>query len=146
MCVCVRACMLNLCIPDICPNFSITLCVCVFRVAVEDGTGEAQVWFLTETVANLLLLGKPEWEGLQRLVRVKGHVRIYTRGRNMVSGTCFIIHTHTLPLTECSVPKVLLYCNVKMYDNDQNPALTHSLELQTERERETYLVRVCVCV
>lgn len=54
------------------------------KVAVEDGTGEAQVWFPTETLANLLLLGESEWEGLQRLVRVKGHVRIYARGRSMV--------------------------------------------------------------
>ncbi|KAF4078374.1 hypothetical protein AMELA_G00198540 [Ameiurus melas] len=54
------------------------------KVAVEDGTGEAQVWFPTETLANLLLLDESEWEGLQRLVRVKGHVRIYARGRSMV--------------------------------------------------------------
>ncbi|XP_053499587.1 CST complex subunit CTC1 [Ictalurus furcatus] len=54
------------------------------KVAVEDGTGEAQVWFPTETLANLLLLGESEWEGLQRLVRVKGHVRMYARGRSMV--------------------------------------------------------------
>ncbi|XP_060793830.1 CST complex subunit CTC1 isoform X2 [Neoarius graeffei] len=54
------------------------------KVVVEDGTGEAQVWFPTESLANLLLLSKSEWEGLQRLVRVKGHVRTYTRGRSMV--------------------------------------------------------------
>ncbi|KAM9445852.1 CST complex subunit CTC1 [Clarias gariepinus] len=54
------------------------------KVAVDDGTGEAQVWFPTETLSNLLLLSESEWEGLQRLVRVKGHVRMYTRGRSMV--------------------------------------------------------------
>ncbi|KAF5895521.1 CST complex subunit CTC1, partial [Clarias magur] len=55
------------------------------KVAVDDGTGEAQVWFPTETLSNLLLISESEWEGLQRLVRVKGHVRVYTRGRSMVS-------------------------------------------------------------
>ncbi|XP_036447454.1 CST complex subunit CTC1 [Colossoma macropomum] len=54
------------------------------KVAVEDGTGEAQVWFSTETVAELLSLAVTEWEGIQRHVRVKGHLRVYARGRNMV--------------------------------------------------------------
>ncbi|XP_072552754.1 CST complex subunit CTC1 isoform X2 [Salminus brasiliensis] len=54
------------------------------KVAMEDGTGEAQVWFSTETVAELLSLAVTEWEGLQRHVRVKGHLRVYARGRNMV--------------------------------------------------------------
>uniref|UniRef100_W5L434 CST complex subunit CTC1 n=1 Tax=Astyanax mexicanus TaxID=7994 RepID=W5L434_ASTMX len=54
------------------------------KVAVEDGTGEAQVWFSTETVAELLSLAATDWEGLQRHVRVRGHLRVYARGRNMV--------------------------------------------------------------
>ncbi|KAK1803641.1 hypothetical protein P4O66_020758, partial [Electrophorus voltai] len=62
-------------------QFSLFACVC--RVAVEDGTGEAQVWFSTETVAKLLLLAVPEWEGLQRHIRSKGHLRVYARARSM---------------------------------------------------------------
>ncbi|XP_007237564.3 CST complex subunit CTC1 isoform X2 [Astyanax mexicanus] len=54
------------------------------KVAIEDGTGEAQVWFSTETVAELLSLAATDWEGLQRHVRVRGHLRVYARGRNMV--------------------------------------------------------------
>ncbi|XP_035377570.1 CST complex subunit CTC1 isoform X2 [Electrophorus electricus] len=57
------------------------------KVAVEDGTGEAQVWFSTETVAKLLLLAVPEWEGLQRHIRSKGHLRVYARARSMVCDT-----------------------------------------------------------
>ncbi|XP_076842186.1 CST complex subunit CTC1 [Brachyhypopomus gauderio] len=57
------------------------------KVAIEDGTGEAQVWFSSETVAKLLLLAVPEWEGLQRHVRAKGHLRVYARARSMVCDT-----------------------------------------------------------
>ncbi|XP_028835529.1 CST complex subunit CTC1 isoform X1 [Denticeps clupeoides] len=55
------------------------------KVAVEDGTGEAHVFFSSETVAQLLLLDAAEWEGLQRQVKVKGYIRLYARGRSMVS-------------------------------------------------------------
>ncbi|XP_062871489.1 CST complex subunit CTC1 [Trichomycterus rosablanca] len=54
------------------------------KVVLDDGTGEAQVWFSSEMVARLLQLSDCEWEGLQRLIRVKGHVRVYTRGWNVV--------------------------------------------------------------
>ncbi|XP_041925344.1 CST complex subunit CTC1 [Alosa sapidissima] len=55
------------------------------KVAAEDGTGEAHVWFLSEMVPTLLLLGATEWEGLQWRVRVRGLVRVYARGWDMVS-------------------------------------------------------------
>lgn len=53
------------------------------KVVLEDGTGEAHVWFSSESVCGLLMLNAVQWEGLQRLVRVKGHVKVYTRGRTM---------------------------------------------------------------
>ncbi|XP_031440735.1 CST complex subunit CTC1 [Clupea harengus] len=55
------------------------------KVAVEDGTAEAHVWFSSETVPALLVLGATEWEGLQWRMRVRGHLRLYARGRDMVS-------------------------------------------------------------
>ncbi|XP_065131812.1 CST complex subunit CTC1 [Paramisgurnus dabryanus] len=54
------------------------------KVVVEDGSGEAQVWFSSDTICDLLLLDAGQWEGLQRHVRVKGYVRVYTRGHNMM--------------------------------------------------------------
>ncbi|XP_057175330.1 CST complex subunit CTC1 isoform X3 [Triplophysa rosa] len=54
------------------------------KVAVEDGSGEALVWFSSDTVSELLMLDVGQWEGLQRHVRVKGHVRVYTRGHSMM--------------------------------------------------------------
>ncbi|KPP59505.1 CST complex subunit CTC1-like [Scleropages formosus] len=53
------------------------------KAAVEDGSGEAHVWFPSHLTAPLLALGAAEWEGLQRSVRVRGHVRVH-RGRNVV--------------------------------------------------------------
>ncbi|XP_048885467.1 CST complex subunit CTC1 isoform X2 [Brienomyrus brachyistius] len=55
------------------------------KVAVDDGSGEAQVWISSQMVSGLLGLGVAEWEGIQRLVKVRGHVRVYSQGRNMVS-------------------------------------------------------------
>ncbi|XP_062372571.1 CST complex subunit CTC1 [Sardina pilchardus] len=55
------------------------------KVAAEDGTGEAHIWFSSEMVPALLLLGATEWEGLQWRVRVRGLVRVYARGWDMVS-------------------------------------------------------------
>ncbi|KAJ8281889.1 hypothetical protein COCON_G00044080 [Conger conger] len=55
------------------------------KAVVEDGTAEAQVWFSSQTVSHLLALNTTEWEGLQRLVRVRGHLRVYHQGRNVVS-------------------------------------------------------------
>ncbi|XP_051737143.1 CST complex subunit CTC1 [Ctenopharyngodon idella] len=54
------------------------------KVVVEDGSGEAHVWFSSDTVCDLLMLNAGQWEGLQRHIRVKGHVKVYTRGYNMM--------------------------------------------------------------
>ncbi|KAL4631411.1 CST complex subunit CTC1 isoform X1 [Arapaima gigas] len=53
------------------------------KAVVEDGSGEAQVWFPSHLIVALLALGAAEWEGLQRSVRVRGHIRVH-QGRNAV--------------------------------------------------------------
>ncbi|KAF4096211.1 CST complex subunit CTC1 [Onychostoma macrolepis] len=53
------------------------------KVVLEDGSADSHVWFSSDTVCDLLKLNAGQWEGLQRHVRVKGHVKVYTRGRNM---------------------------------------------------------------
>ncbi|XP_068612068.1 CST complex subunit CTC1 [Brachionichthys hirsutus] len=55
------------------------------KMVVDDGTGEAHVWFSGVLVRHLLRLSDSRWEGLQRALRVKGHLRIYPRGHNLVS-------------------------------------------------------------
>ncbi|XP_028298215.1 CST complex subunit CTC1 isoform X2 [Gouania willdenowi] len=55
------------------------------KVVVDDGTGEAHVWFSGSLVRSLLGLADSQWEGLQRALRVKGHIRIYPKGRCLVS-------------------------------------------------------------
>src|SRR4029434_5532272 len=90
LCVCVCVCLcLCLCLCSVCACVCVCVCVCVcacvcvcvcvcvcacawfFRVAVEDGTAEAHVWFSSETVPALLVLGATEWEGLQWRMRVR---------------------------------------------------------------------------
>ncbi|KAK6322958.1 hypothetical protein J4Q44_G00052970 [Coregonus suidteri] len=55
------------------------------KAAVEDGSGEAHIWFSYPVISGLLGLAMPQWEGLQRSLRVRGHLRVYTRGRSLVS-------------------------------------------------------------
>ncbi|MBN3312704.1 CTC1 protein, partial [Atractosteus spatula] len=52
------------------------------KAVVEDGSGEAQVWFSTPTVPALLSLGPSEWAGLQTHIRARGHLRVIHRGRS----------------------------------------------------------------
>ncbi|XP_029932197.1 CST complex subunit CTC1 isoform X2 [Myripristis murdjan] len=54
------------------------------RVVLDDGTGEAHVWFSCPLVRPLLRLAESQWEGLQRALRVRGHLRLYTQGRSLV--------------------------------------------------------------
>ncbi|XP_060951768.1 CST complex subunit CTC1 [Limanda limanda] len=54
------------------------------KLVIDDGTGEAHVWFSGALVRSLLGLADSQWEGLQRALRVKGHIRVYPRGRSMV--------------------------------------------------------------
>ncbi|XP_068164844.1 CST complex subunit CTC1 isoform X2 [Antennarius striatus] len=55
------------------------------KVAFEDGTGEAHVWFSGVLVRHLLGFSDIQWEGLQSALRVRGHLRLYPQGRNLVS-------------------------------------------------------------
>ncbi|XP_047441617.1 CST complex subunit CTC1 isoform X2 [Mugil cephalus] len=57
------------------------------KVVVDDGTGEAHVWVSGALVRPLLGLADSQWEGLQRVIRVKGHIRAYPRGRSLVCGS-----------------------------------------------------------
>ncbi|XP_018530294.1 CST complex subunit CTC1 isoform X2 [Lates calcarifer] len=54
------------------------------KLVIDDGTGEAHVWFSGVLVRPLLGLADSQWEGLQRAVRVRGHIRVYPRGRSLV--------------------------------------------------------------
>nr|XP_054594722.1 CST complex subunit CTC1 isoform X2 [Nothobranchius furzeri] len=54
------------------------------KVVIEDGTGEAHVCFSGGPLQTLLGLADSQWEGLQRAVRVRGHVRIFPQGRSLV--------------------------------------------------------------
>uniref|UniRef100_A0A3B4U092 CST complex subunit CTC1 n=2 Tax=Seriola dumerili TaxID=41447 RepID=A0A3B4U092_SERDU len=57
------------------------------KLVIDDGTGEAHVWFSGALVRSLLALADSQWEGLQRALRVKGHIRVYPRGRSVVCDT-----------------------------------------------------------
>ncbi|XP_034079034.1 CST complex subunit CTC1 isoform X2 [Gymnodraco acuticeps] len=54
------------------------------KLVIDDGTGEAHVWFSGAQVRALLGLADSQWEGLQRALRVRGHIRVYPRGRSLV--------------------------------------------------------------
>ncbi|XP_072232687.1 CST complex subunit CTC1 [Leuresthes tenuis] len=54
------------------------------KLVIDDGTGEAHVWFSGALVRALLGLADPQWEGLQRALRIKGDIRVYPRGRSLV--------------------------------------------------------------
>ncbi|KAL7375962.1 hypothetical protein ABVT39_027367 [Epinephelus coioides] len=54
------------------------------KLVMDDGTGEAHVWFSSALVRPLLGLADSQWEGLQRALRVRGHIRVYPRGRSLV--------------------------------------------------------------
>ncbi|KAJ4918742.1 hypothetical protein JOQ06_024791 [Pogonophryne albipinna] len=58
------------------------------KLVIDDGTGEAHVWFSGAQVRALLGLADSQWEGLQRALRVRGHIRVYPRGRSLLSLTC----------------------------------------------------------
>ncbi|KAM9836621.1 CST complex subunit CTC1 [Aulostomus maculatus] len=54
------------------------------KLVIDDGTGEAHVWFSGSLVGPLLGLADSQWEGLQRALRVRGHIRVYLQGRSLV--------------------------------------------------------------
>ncbi|RVE60932.1 hypothetical protein OJAV_G00185670 [Oryzias javanicus] len=54
------------------------------KLVIDDGTGEAHVWVSGVGVQTLLGLADFQWEGLQRWLKVKGHLRVLPRGRSLV--------------------------------------------------------------
>ncbi|XP_076738452.1 CST complex subunit CTC1-like isoform X3 [Maylandia zebra] len=54
------------------------------KLVIDDGTGEAHVWFSAALVRALLGLADAQWEGLQRALRVRGHIRVFPRGQSQV--------------------------------------------------------------
>uniref|UniRef100_A0A3B4BHF4 CST complex subunit CTC1 n=1 Tax=Periophthalmus magnuspinnatus TaxID=409849 RepID=A0A3B4BHF4_9GOBI len=52
-------------------------------VVLEDGTAEAHVCFYNPLVRALLRLDDSQWAGLQRALKVKGHIQVQPRGRSM---------------------------------------------------------------
>lgn len=57
----------------------------LIRLVLDDGTGEAHVWVSGALVRPLLGLNDCQWEGLQRVLRVRGQVEVYPWGQNLVS-------------------------------------------------------------
>ncbi|XP_038587513.1 CST complex subunit CTC1 isoform X2 [Micropterus salmoides] len=55
------------------------------KLVIDDGTGEAHVWFTGALVRPLLGLADSQWEGLQRALRVRGHVSVNPHGQSLVS-------------------------------------------------------------
>ncbi|KAK1876034.1 CST complex subunit CTC1 [Dissostichus eleginoides] len=53
------------------------------KLVIDDGTGEAHVWFSGAQVRALLGLADSQWEGLQRALRFRGYIRVYPRGRSL---------------------------------------------------------------
>uniref|UniRef100_A0A3P9B6J3 CST complex subunit CTC1 n=1 Tax=Maylandia zebra TaxID=106582 RepID=A0A3P9B6J3_9CICH len=54
------------------------------KLVIDDGTGEAHVCFSAALVRALLGLADAQWEGLQRALRVRGHIRVFPRGQSQV--------------------------------------------------------------
>uniref|UniRef100_A0A3Q3EZY6 CST complex subunit CTC1 n=1 Tax=Kryptolebias marmoratus TaxID=37003 RepID=A0A3Q3EZY6_KRYMA len=55
------------------------------KLVIDDGTGEAHVCFSGGHVQTLLGLADSQWEGLQRALRVRGHITVFPRGQSLVS-------------------------------------------------------------
>ncbi|XP_062301241.1 CST complex subunit CTC1 [Scomber scombrus] len=54
------------------------------KLVIDDGTGEAHVWFSGALVRPLLGLADLQWEGLQRALKVRGHIEVSPRGLSEV--------------------------------------------------------------
>ncbi|XP_043954554.1 uncharacterized protein LOC122820917 [Gambusia affinis] len=53
------------------------------RLVMDDGTAEAHVWLSGQPVQAVLGLADSQWAGLQRAVRVRGHVQVFPGGRSL---------------------------------------------------------------
>ncbi|XP_035986962.1 CST complex subunit CTC1 isoform X1 [Fundulus heteroclitus] len=53
------------------------------KLVIDDATAEAHVWLSGKPVQTVLGLADSQWEGLQRALRVRGHIRVFPRGRSL---------------------------------------------------------------
>ncbi|XP_069042845.1 CST complex subunit CTC1 isoform X2 [Lepisosteus oculatus] len=97
------------------------------KAVVEDGSGEAQVWFSTPTVPALLSLGPSEWEGLQTHIRARGHLRVIHRGRSpenrvsVQSEDLLLLYLSALCVSSLVCRSISLSCRL----GSRDPSLRH---------------------
>ncbi|XP_035986969.1 CST complex subunit CTC1 isoform X4 [Fundulus heteroclitus] len=53
------------------------------KLVIDDATAEAHVWLSGKPIQTVLGLADSQWEGLQRALRVRGHIRVFPRGRSL---------------------------------------------------------------
>uniref|UniRef100_A0A3P9DK86 CST complex subunit CTC1 n=1 Tax=Maylandia zebra TaxID=106582 RepID=A0A3P9DK86_9CICH len=100
------------------------------KLVIDDGTGEAHVCFSAALVRALLGLADAQWEGLQRALRVRGHIRVFPRGQSQVcdeDADDFLLH-FLLCLCSSDVMIRPLSLTCRKHTNQRpegNPTLTH---------------------
>uniref|UniRef100_A0A3P9B6E1 CST complex subunit CTC1 n=1 Tax=Maylandia zebra TaxID=106582 RepID=A0A3P9B6E1_9CICH len=110
------------------------------KLVIDDGTGEAHVCFSAALVRALLGLADAQWEGLQRALRVRGHIRVFPRGQSQVcdeDADDFLLH-FLLCLCSSDVMIRPLSLTCRKHTNQRpegNPTLTtltqHDCNLQS---------------
>ncbi|XP_007543739.2 CST complex subunit CTC1 isoform X2 [Poecilia formosa] len=93
------------------------------RLVFDDGTAEAHVWLSGRPVQTVLGLADSQWAGLQRAVRVRGHIHVFPGGRSLrTDGDTEDVLLHFL-LSLCSGDvigqQVILTCRKR---TNQSPA------------------------
>ncbi|KAM9827450.1 CST complex subunit CTC1 [Neosynchiropus ocellatus] len=87
------------------------------KLVIEDGTGEAHVWFSGQQVQSLLGLVDSQWEGLQRALRTRGHIRVLPQGRNVISTKDDSLHYFLEWLCSSKVACRLLTLTCRKFSN-----------------------------
>ncbi|CAL8326864.1 unnamed protein product [Lota lota] len=88
------------------------------KIILEDGTGEAHVWVSCPLVCPLLGLADSQWEELQRALRVRGRIRIYSRGRGLVCedvSDCLLQYLNSLCSSSTVCRPLTLTCRVRTH-------------------------------
>ncbi|CAL8377213.1 unnamed protein product [Boreogadus saida] len=88
------------------------------KIIMEDGTGEAQVWFSCPLVRLLLGLADSQWEELQRALRVRGRIRVYSRGRGLVceeDSDCLLQYLSSLCSSSTVCRSLTLTCRARAH-------------------------------
>ncbi|XP_049616238.1 CST complex subunit CTC1 isoform X2 [Syngnathus scovelli] len=83
---------------------------CTAKLVMEDGTGEAHVHFTGALVRQVLGLNHPQWEGLQRAVKARGHIQVYPRGRSQACDDGLL---DFLLLCAAAVKSLFLTCRIE---------------------------------